>query len=192
MAVLGLLVQQPDTVAGVGLRLEDEHRGACWPRSITHNSVPRLVERGLVRVIRRGPEPSLDRLEATSEGVESLRRWLVESSAAVPAQRDALRAKLKYIDGEAELGVMIRDIREREELCAREADAATTRYKTASRLGRLHPGGEHDLKVRVQRALMIDEARSWYERARGLKRLREDLEDPDGVRDTLAAGAGDG
>jgi hypothetical protein len=192
MAVLGLLAQQPDTAAGVGVRLEEEHPSARWPRNIVHNSVPSLIEHGFVRVARRGPERSLDRLETTSKGIEHFRRWLRESSAVLPAQRDALRAKLKYIDGEAELGVMIRDIREQEELCVREGEAAMSRYRTARRLGRLHPGGEQGWKVRVRRALMVDEVKSSYGRAKELQRLREHLEDPDGENDMLDPGAGNG
>jgi hypothetical protein len=192
LALLGLLVQQSDTLAGVGVRLEEEHPGARWQRNIVHNSVPSLVKQGFVSVTRRGPERSLDHLEATSKGIEHFRRKLRASSAALPAQRDALRAKLKYIDGEADLGVIIGDIREQEELCVRQGEAAKSRYRTAQRLGRLHPGGEKDWKVRVRRALMVDEVSLWYVRAKGLQRLREHLEDPDGENDTLDAGPRDG
>ncbi len=74
----------------------------------------------------------------------------------------------------------------------REGEAARLRYRTARRLGRLHPGGEQGWKVTVRRAVMIDEMKLWYERAQGWQRLRRYLEDPDGDDDMLDTAAGDG
>ncbi len=187
MAVLGLLAQHPDSVAGVALRLDQEHPAARWPRNIVHNTLPSLAEQGYVRVIRPGPERSLDRYEATREGLEHFRRWLSESCADLPALRDALRAKLRYVEGEEELRTVIGDIREQEELCVREGEAAVARYRSAHRLGRLAPSGEQVWKTRVRRALLVDEVKLWYERARSLQRLREHLEDPHGDMDSLDA-----
>jgi len=192
MAVLGLLIQQPDTVAGLALRLDEEHPNARWPRNIVHNSVPSHVEKGFLRLVRPGAERSLDRYEATPAGCEHFRRSLRESSATLPALRDALRAKLKYVEGLDELQAAIGDIREQEEMCVREGETAMTRYRTARRLGRLGPSDAHDCRTTVRRALMIDEVNLWYERAKGLQRLREHLEDPRGEKDTLDRGGGDG
>jgi hypothetical protein len=192
MAVLGLLVRQSDTVAGVRLRLDEEHPNACWSRNIVHNSLTSHLKTGFVRAVRSRPERLVDVYEVTSEGVEHFRRSLRESSAALPAQRDALRARLKYVEGEDEFWAAIRDIRKREELCMREGAAAVTRYKAARRLGRLTPSDEQDWKTRVDRALMIDDVKSWYEIVKGLQRLRQYLEDPRGVGDMLDVRAGDG
>ena len=52
----------------------------------------RLVEKG-----RR--EPSLDRYEATAEGVELLREWLRHTELP-PAIRDVLQCKLEFVERE--------------------------------------------------------------------------------------------
>lgn len=190
LAVLGLLIQQPDTVAGVGLRLEEEHPGARWPRNIVHNTVPSLAGRGLVRIAEEGGERSLDRYEVTPLGAEHFSRWLGESGAVLPALRDAMRAKLRYVDDESQLARIVRDIRDQEDLCVREGEQAMMRYRTAQIMGRLKSVGEQDWRTRVRRALMIDEVSLWYDRAKALRHLREHLEDPRGDRDMLSADHG--
>jgi hypothetical protein len=65
MAILGLLIQRPDSINGVKLRLTDRFPSAGWSRSIAHGAVPSLVERGFVRMARSGAEHSLDLYEAT-------------------------------------------------------------------------------------------------------------------------------
>jgi hypothetical protein len=192
MAVLGLLIQQPDTIAGVSLRLDAQHPNARWSKSIVHNSVSSNVEKEYLCLAHAGAERSLDRYEATPEGREHFRSALRRSSATLPAMRDALRAKLKYVDGPDELSSAIEDIREQEELCALEREAAVARYRDARRLGRLNLSDERDWRTTVDRALLIDEVNIWHERSKGLRRLREHLEDPHGERDTLAPGTSDG
>src|SRR3981081_1131506 len=65
IAILGLLVRQSDTVAGLGLRLRAEHPGGRWARNSVHTSVPALAEQGFIRIVRPGRERSLDLYEAT-------------------------------------------------------------------------------------------------------------------------------
>jgi DNA-binding PadR family transcriptional regulator len=176
IAILGLLIKRPDTIAGLGVRLRAEHPGGRWPRNSVHTSVPALAENGLVRVARRGRERSLDLYETTTEGVEHFDGWFRRSSGAVPAQCDALRAKLKYVEREEHLRAVLADMRRREGLCKREAEAAVTRYATARRLSLAGDGDEARWRCKLERAVMVDEVNIWYERARGLKRLRQQLE----------------
>jgi DNA-binding PadR family transcriptional regulator len=176
IAILGLLIERPDTIAGLGVRLREEHPGGQWPRNSAHTSVPALAENGLVRVARRGRERSLDLYETTSGGVEHFRAWLRSSAAVVPARRDALRAKLKYVEREEHLRAILGEMRRQEQLCRREAEAAVTRYATARQLSLAGEEGAARWRSKVQRALMVDEANLWYERTRGLKRLRQQLE----------------
>jgi len=186
MAVLGLLVQHSDTVGGLSLRLEGQHPNARWPRNIVHNTLTSHVRKDLVRVVGSGG--AAERYEATPAGVEHFREWLRKSAATVPTLRDALRAKLSYIEDEEQLAGAIRDIRKQEEWCVDEAETAQGRYRRAWRLGRLQSSGKHDVRTRVRRVLMVDEVKLWLERAAALRRLRVSLEDPDGENDTLAAG----
>jgi hypothetical protein len=192
MAILALLVRQPDTVTGVGLRLDEEHPSARWPRNIAHSSVPSLAEKGYVRMARSGPERSRDLYEVTPQGVEHFRKWLRKSSATVPMLRDALCAKLRYVETEDELRAVIREFDEQAKLCNGEAEAALARYTTARLQGRLQPRDKHDWKALVRRELMAGEVRQLYGKGKELQRMREGLENPHGESDALDIGAGDG
>jgi DNA-binding PadR family transcriptional regulator len=189
MAILGLVVQKPDTINGLGARLIERFPHAQWSRSVAHNSLPSLEKQGLVRMVDRGAERALDRYEATDEGIGEFREWLRTSSAAPLALRDAVHAKLEFAE-ERDVPDLILAIREEEEACAQEFAAASSRLNVRRQLKRLGPpgGGERragdaDLGGRVRHALMTDEAMLWGMRARRLRRLRQELEDtvePDG------------
>jgi hypothetical protein len=178
IAILGLLVIQSDTIAGLGPRLVAQHPGGRWPRNSAHTSVPVLARRGLVRVARPGRERSLDLYEPTPPGAAYFRAWMRRGAEALPAQRDALRAKLAYIDSEELLREVLRELLRREDLCRREGEAAVTRYTSARALADAPTRGVPDWKERLRRALAADEASSWYEQARRLRRLRQQLEHP--------------
>ena len=177
MAILGLAVQKPDTVNGLGARLVERFPHGQWSRSVAHNSLPSLEKQGLVRLIERGAERALDRYEATTEGIEEFRDWLRTSSAAPLALRDAVHAKLE-LAGEEDMPDLILAIREEEQACALEFAAARSRLNLEWQLKRLSPRDDGELKGRVQSALMTDEAMLWGMRARRLRRLRRELEDP--------------
>ena len=102
MMVLGLVIQQQDTVAGVGRRLADQFASARFSRSSAHKNLPSLAEKGYVRLVARAPEgeASLDRYEATPKGVELLRSWL-RGAGLPPAIRDALQCKMELVEREA-------------------------------------------------------------------------------------------
>lgn len=189
MAILGLVVQKPDTINGLGARLIERFPHAQWSRSVAHNSLPSLEKQGLVRMVDRGAERALDRYEATDEGIGEFREWLRTSSAAPLALRDAVHAKLEFAE-ERDVPDLILAIREEEEACAQEFVAASSRLNVQRQLKRLGPpggaerrAGDADLGGRVRHALMTDEAMLWGMRARRLRRLRQELEDtvePDG------------
>jgi DNA-binding PadR family transcriptional regulator len=172
MAILGLVVQQPDTVAGIGLRLPERFPRASFARSAAHNNLPSLARQGLVRVAKHGAEPSLDRYEATPAGIDHFQAWLRASSAAPPALREALHAKLEFSEQD-DLEGLIRAIQEEEQACVAEYGAAHARLLAA----RSVPAEKADWRVRVSGALRADEAMLWGMRARRLQRLREHLED---------------
>jgi DNA-binding PadR family transcriptional regulator len=177
MAILGLVVQKADTVNGLGTRLLERFPHAQWSRSVAHNSLPSLEKQGLVRMVDRGAERALDRYEATDEGVDEFREWLHTSSAAPVALRDAVHAKLE-LAGEEDLPDLIAAIREEEEACALQFAAASSRLNLEWQRKRLGPPTGEDPSGRVRSALMTDEAMLWGMRARRLRRLRQELEDP--------------
>jgi DNA-binding PadR family transcriptional regulator len=178
MAILGLVIQQADTAAGVGARLVDRFPRARWSRSVAHNDLPSLAKQGLVVMVQPGAKPSLDRYEATPEGVEQFREWLRASSMAPPMLRDALSAKLAFSE-EQDLPDLLQAIREEERICVAEFEGAQTRLNAARRLGQLGPANGSDWGGRVQSAIMTDEAMMWGQRAKRLQCLRQELEEVD-------------
>jgi DNA-binding PadR family transcriptional regulator len=177
-AVLGLVVEQADTVAGVALRLAERYPRAGFAVNSAHQNLPSLKHQGLVLVVEEGEKRSLDRYRATPTGVDSFHEWLRESAATLPVLRDALRARLGHVREVDDLLAVIHAIRAQEDACTREYARAHQALQAAQRLGRLHPRTDADWRTRVQSALMTDEAMLWAMRARRLQRLREDLEDP--------------
>jgi hypothetical protein len=178
MAILGLVIQAPDTAAGVGARLVERLPRARWSRSVAHNDLPSLARQGLVRMVEAGSKPSLDRYEATQQGVDQFRDWLRASSLAPPMLRDALAAKLAFSE-ETDLPGLLEAIRDEERICAAEFEAAHMRLGAARRLGRLGPADGSDWEGRVRSALMTDEAMMWGQRAKRLQCLRQELEASD-------------
>lgn len=178
MAILGLVIQEADTAAGVGARLVERFPRARWSRSVAHNDLPSLARQGLVRVVQRGAKPSLDRYEATGNGVEQFRGWLHASALAPPMLRDALAAKLAFSARE-DLPELLQAIRAEERVCIAEFEAAQMRLGAARRLGQLGPANGSDWDGRVRSALMTDEALMWGQRAKRLQCLRLELEEPD-------------
>jgi DNA-binding PadR family transcriptional regulator len=182
MAILGLVVQQADTVNGLGTRLVERFPHGQWSRSVAHNSLPSLEKQGFVHMTERGGERALDRYEATPEGVDEFRDWLRTSSAAPLALRDAVHAKLE-LAGEEDVPDLILAIRAEEQACALEFAAASSRLNLEWQRKRLNPPGGSatggsELSGRVRSALMTDEAMLWGMRARRLRRLRRELEEP--------------
>lgn len=182
--MLGLLVRRPDTIGGLAVRLEEEYPNARWPSNIVHTSLETHVRRGLARELRSGRERGVDRYEATSAGVAQFRAWLRTSAAALPAQRDALRARLNYVEDESQLAEVIGDIKEQERLCLEEADDARRRLRRVVQRERLQPS-ERSVRLTIEWALRVLEVEGWRDRARLLGRLRRFLEDPRGWDDTL-------
>ena len=177
MAILGLVVQKTDTVNGLGTRLVERFPHGQWSRSVAHNSLPSLEKQGLVCMVDQGAERALDRYEATPEGIEEFREWLRTSSAAPLALRDAVHAKLE-LAGEEDMPDLILAIREEERACSLEFAAASSRLNLEWQRRRLDPPSANDFGGRVRSALMTDEAMLWGMRARRLRRLRRELEEP--------------
>jgi DNA-binding PadR family transcriptional regulator len=174
MMVLGLVVQQPDSVAGVARRLADQFASARFPKTSAHNNLPSLAAKGYVRLVAPGDKASLDRYEATAKGVELLREWLHRTELP-PAIRDALQCKLEFLERE-DLAALIQLVGEEEQAYTAAFDIAHTRVRREQR-ARLARGGPVDWRVRLRGVQNKDEAMLWSLMAKRLEHLREDLEE---------------
>lgn len=181
MAVLCLVVEQTDTVAGVGVRLARQFPDAWWSRSAVHNNIPSLAKQGLVCLAKKGPpgKASLDTYRATSEGVAQVRRWVRESAVVPPVLRDSLQGKLEFSDEEEDVLGLIETVREEEDACTRKyADAHTSDMRARqARLRRRSRGRQASLKDMMGDVKLADEAAVWGLMVNRLKLLRENLED---------------
>jgi DNA-binding PadR family transcriptional regulator len=186
MAVLGLPVQRPDTAAGIAFRIEEQFPRAQFADNAAHNNLPRLAEQGLAELVAKGERPSLDRYHATSEGRALLRDWVLQYDSAPVAWRDALRGKLAFAEDRDSLVAVLREIREQEELCAREYGVAHRRVLKKRDWARRHSGMEW--QARLIDILEADEARLWGLQGQRLVRLREGLEEV--LMELEAGGAG--
>ncbi len=180
MALLGLLAEQPDTGAGVAVRLNKRFPRAGWSRNVAHNNLPSLEKQGFLRVVSRHPsgKVSANRYEATAEGVARLRAWIRESALVPPVLRDELQGKL-WFSSPDDLRVLAQELAADETACAAEYARAHTRDKQARQL-RLRRGtrsGSADLDVLTREIQIADEAVVWGQRAKRLQGLREHIED---------------
>jgi DNA-binding PadR family transcriptional regulator len=188
MMVLGLVIQQEDTVAGVARRLNDQFPAARWPRTSAYKNLPSLASNGYVRLIEKGPpnEPTLNRYEGTPEGAELLRAWL-RNTELPPGVRDVVQCKLEFVERE-DLLAFIRIVSEEEQAYTFAYDVAHTRVRREqrSRLARERPV---DWRTRLRGIQNKDEAMLWSLMSKRLGRLREALEE---LLGEISTGAVDG
>jgi hypothetical protein len=175
MMVLGLVVQQDDTVAGLGRRLADQFASARFPRNAAHKNLPSLAEKGLVRLVEKGPagRSSLDRYEATPEGVGMFCGWLRHTELP-PVIRDALQCKMEFLERD-DLSALIQIVREEEQAYTSACDIAHSRVLREQRSRRAKPE-QVDWRVRLRGIQTKDEANLWGLMSQRLERLRGELE----------------
>jgi DNA-binding PadR family transcriptional regulator len=176
-AVLGLLIEQPDSASQLGRRLVERFRSAQFTRSTAHNALSRLTRQGLVRVVDGEAADGEERYEATPLGLEHFRAWLRSSSAAAPALREELQAKVTFCAPE-DLPRLIDAICAEERACASMFAATHGRLSAAALLApkRGATGAERWTEL-AQRAVLRDEAAMWGMRFKRLERLRARLEE---------------
>jgi DNA-binding PadR family transcriptional regulator len=175
MMVLGLVIQKPDTVAGIGRRFADQFASARWPKTAAHNNLPSLEKKGYVWVVAKGPpdEPTKDRYEATPQGVAFFRRW-VRSTKLPPTVRDALQCKLELLEYE-DLAALVQLVREEEQAYTAASDIARTRVLREQR-SRRNSTGKPDWRARLQSIRNKDEANLWGLMSKRLEHLGDELE----------------
>lgn len=177
MAVLGLVIEEPEDASCVAQRLAERFRPARFAPSTAHMTLPRLEAQGFVRRVpaRDGRESSQARYEATQEGIDHFRGWLRTSPAALPALREALHARIDLAQpADLERVIEITD-RERR-ACEREYAAACGRLTEARQVVRFK-GENTEWSELVREVVMVDEAMIWAYRAARLERLHARLEE---------------
>jgi DNA-binding PadR family transcriptional regulator len=184
MMVLGLVVQQPDTVAGIARRLTDQFTVARFPNGSAYDNLPSLARKGYVRLIAKGPpdEPTRDRYAATTDGVEHFRSWLL-STELPPMIRDALQCKLEFAEHE-DITALLRLVREQEEVYTAAYDIARARVLREQR-SRRTKSNPVNTQARLRTIQHKDEATLWGLMSKRLERLGDDLEE---LLDDLAPG----
>jgi DNA-binding PadR family transcriptional regulator len=175
MAILGLLVERPDTGAGLGLRLNEVFPRARWPRNVVHGNMPSLLKQGLVRLVAKGQEPALDRYEATERGIARFRAWVRQSTTLPPVLRDGLQGRLRFVERE-ELASLVGTVRDCEAACSLEYAAAHGRLKSARRLARRPGEAQPDWRSKLRLIQVGDEAMLWGMMVRRLQHLGDELE----------------
>lgn len=176
MMVLGLVVQQPDTIAGVARRLIDEFEVARFPGGSAYDNMPSLASSGYLRLIAKGPpsEPTLDRYKATPAGVACFHDWMRDTELP-PMIRDALQCKLKFVERE-DVAELLRLVREQEEVYTAAFDVARARVLREQRTRRAKENPV-DTQARLQIIQHKDETRLWGAMSKRLERLGDELDE---------------
>ncbi len=175
MIVLGLVVQQPDTVAGVDRRLADQFAFARFTRGSAHKNLPSLARKGYVRLLEHDPrgEASLDRYVATHDGVAHFRGWLRRRELPL-AVRDALQCKMEFLEPD-DLLALIATVREEAHAYASACDRAHSRLLGEQRLRRAL-SDPPDWRARLRGIQSKDEATLWALMSQRLERVAGELE----------------
>ena len=180
LAVLGLLIEEPDTPSRVGQRLAERFRSAQFAPSTAHMTLPRLESQGLVRLLpdpqHEEEESKRQRYEATDKGVERFRRWLRTAPDALPTMREALHARIDLARPE-DLDRVIEIVTREQQACEREYASAHGRLAEARQMNRGRDTTTANWPSLVREVVMIDEAMMWGSRATRLGRLRDCLDD---------------
>ena len=176
-AVLGLVIEQPDSASRLGRRLVERFRSAQFTRSTGHNALTRLARQGLVRVVvADGSLGEEERYEATPQGLNHFRAWLRSSSTAAPALREELQAKIAFSVPD-DLPRLIDAICAEERACASMFAAAQGRLSAAELVAPKRATTAERWSELAYRAVLRDEAAMWGMRFKRLERLRARLEE---------------
>ncbi len=190
MAVLGLVIEQPgETVSHIGQCLGERFHRSRFARSTAHSALPRLARLGRVRPthIEQGNDRSLDRYEATAEGIEAFRAWMFELPSARPALREAMYGRIELCRPE-DLPRLIEMMRQEEALSDDLYRQATWRLRKQ----RLKTTDAADYKRRIREVLLYVDPMHWSERSERYAVIAERLEEIAGEIAERAQEAGDG
>jgi hypothetical protein len=175
MAVLGLVIEQPnDTVSHIGHCLGQRFSRARFARSTAHSSLPRLAHSGRVRRthLEHGNDRSLDRYEATTEGLEAFHSWMFELPSATPALREAMYGRIELCRPQ-DLAGLIKMVRQEEAI-------SDEMYKEAAwrlRKQRLKQVESTDYARKIREVLLYADPMHWSSRSERYALIAERLEE---------------
>lgn len=177
MMVLGLVIQEADTVSGVGRRLADNFKSARWSKGSAKKNLPSLAKEGKVRLVEKGAEPPLDRYEATPHGIDYFRGWLRRAQMP-PEIRDAVHGKLEFL-GPEDLVALVEAITEEQKAYTSAASLAHGRLLEEQEVRRRIRARKKPVpyEVRLQCIQYKDEATLLRLMAQRLEHLREDVQE---------------
>lgn len=178
IAVLGLLAERPDTVAGVRFRLVQRFPDAHWSRSAVYGCVPSLVKQEHVRLVKEGSKRALNLYEATSGGVAYFREWKRKSAMVPPVSRDALQGKLAFSTRD-DLLALIGTVRAELDACKQKYTDVHRCYLEVTDLRHRSAGAAEDWSTMMLRVALADQAKLW---AMEVRRRRDLLENLEGIR----------
>ncbi len=175
IAILSLLIQQPDMPLNLRARLDREFPHGRWSRSIVHGDVPNLARMGLICRVQTGEKKSMDVYEATPKGITACKEWLRDAAKAVPPLRDAMLLWLEHSD-ESERPALIEALKELETDAQREFEWAQVRLNSERALGRLGPVDGSDWRGHMRDVTLSELVSVWGERVLRLKRIRRKIQ----------------
>ncbi len=176
-AVLGLVIEQPDSASRLCQRLLERFRSAQFTRSTAHNALTRLTRQGLVQLVAHETELAGEgRYEATPLGLGHFRAWVRGSTPTAPVLREELQAKVEFCAPE-DLSQLIEAIHAEERACASMFAAAQGRLSGEELLNRGHATSHEHWSALTRRTMLRDEAAMWGMRFKRLERLRARLEE---------------
>ena len=173
--MLGIVIEQPnDTVSHVGHCLGQRFTRARFARSTAHSSLPRLAHSGRVRRthLERGNDRSLDRYEATPEGLEAFHTWMFELPSATPAIREAMYGRIEFCRP-GDLPRLIEMVRQEEAVSDDMYKQATWRLRQQ----RLKKSGPTDYARKIREVLLYADPLHWSSRAERYALIAERLEE---------------
>lgn len=178
MMVLGLVVEEPGTVADIQRRLSDLFCSADFPKNSAHTSLPTLAQKGHVRLVEKGTAPTGDLYVATKAGIEHLRNW-VRSFPPHPAMREPIHGKVEFATL-AELAEVIIMVRADAKACQLASDEAHERMlsEQRSRIARRREpkGWQQELDDELSTIHLADVTLMWYDIAARRRKLALRLE----------------
>ncbi len=174
---LGFVVQKEDTMRGIDRRLNRAFSSARFTRGSANKNLPSLAAEGLVELIAKGAERSLDRYRATAKGIEYFQEW-VRQTELPPAVRDALQCKLEFLELE-DVPDLIEAVRDQEEAFRAATDIASERLHTEQRArrARRRRGKPDDWRLDMSIIKSKDAVNVGGFLAERLEVLREELEE---------------
>jgi DNA-binding PadR family transcriptional regulator len=175
-AVLGLVIEQPDSGFGLERRLEERFGAARFAYSTAYNALYRMQREGLVQVVPSATSNVREaRYEATQEGIEHFRAWL-RSPGAMPVLREELHAKIALC-APRDLDRLLGMLRDEELACVRELDRIRAAMLAEAPATARRPLPQRDWGELMALGVSHGEAAYWGGRAAQLSQLRSYLAD---------------